>query len=49
MRLCHWLLELDLHIDSGRDIELAQSVDGLLRRLENIEQAFVRADFVLIA
>src|SRR5437773_2441974 len=42
-------LQLDLDVDSGRNVELAQSVDGLLRWLKNIEQAFVRANFVLIA
>src|SRR4029434_8756440 len=42
-------LQFDLDVYPGRDVELAQSVDGLLRRLENIEQAFVRANFVLIA
>src|SRR5262245_3657035 len=42
-------LKLDLYIHSGRDIELAQGIDRLLRRLENIEEPFVRANLELIA
>src|ERR1700743_792950 len=35
---------LDLDVHTSRKIELHQSVDRLLRRLENIDQALVRAD-----
>src|SRR6266702_2902651 len=35
------LLELDLHVDAGRQVELAEGVDRLLRRLEDVEQALV--------
>src|SRR5580704_8532172 len=39
---------LDLHIHSSRQIELHQRVHRLLRRLENIEQTLVGADFKLL-
>src|ERR1043165_4583330 len=48
-RLYRNSLKLDLHIHAGGDIQLAQSVNGLLCRLENVEQPFVRANLVLIA
>src|SRR5271165_2881822 len=39
------LLEcLDLNVDPGGKIELHQGIDGLLRRLENIDQPLVSAD-----
>ena len=43
------LLELDLHVDAGRQVELAEGVDRLLRRLEDVEQALVRAELELLA
>src|SRR5229473_2588455 len=43
------LLELDLHVDAGREVELAEGVDRLLRRLEDVEQALVGADLELLA
>src|SRR5437867_6479285 len=43
------LLELDLHVDARREVELAESVDRLLRGLEDVEQALVGADLELLA
>src|SRR5436309_12327318 len=43
------LLELDLHVDAGRQVELAERVDRLLRRLEDVEQTLVGADLELLA
>src|SRR6185437_9861969 len=40
---------LDLHIHARREIQFHQCIDRLLRRLENVEQALVRADFELLA
>jgi hypothetical protein len=40
---------LDLDIDAGRKIELHQRIDRLLRGLQDIEQALVRADLKLLA
>lgn len=42
-------LQLYLHIHTGRDVELAERVDGLLGRLQNIEEPFVGADLELIS
>src|SRR5262245_8391922 len=43
------LLELDLHVDAGGEVELAERVDRLLRRLEDVEQTLVGADLELLA
>src|SRR5437867_9626848 len=43
------LLELDLHVDAGREVELAEGVDRLLRGIEDVEQALVGADLELLA
>src|SRR5437867_9724588 len=43
------LLELDLDVDAGREVELAEGVDRLLRRIEDVEQALVGADLELLA
>src|SRR5881398_2619375 len=43
------LLELDLHVDASREVELAEGVDRLLRRIEDVEQALVGADLELLA
>src|ERR1051326_1758320 len=43
------LLELDLHVDARGEVELAEGVDRLLRRLEDVEQALVGADLELLA
>jgi hypothetical protein len=42
-------LELDLYVHTGGDIEFTQRIDGLLRRFENIEESFVRANLELIS
>src|SRR5512140_3306500 len=42
-------LQLDLDVDAGREVELAERVDRLLRRLEDVEQALVRAQLELLA
>src|SRR5438552_14824955 len=42
------LLELDLAVDAGREVELAERVDRLLRRLEDVEQTLVGADLELL-
>src|SRR5581483_3021358 len=44
----HDLLELDLDVDAGREVELAERVDRLLGRLEDVEQTLVRADLELL-
>src|ERR1700756_5660502 len=43
------LLELDLHVHARGEIELAEGIDGLLRRLEDVEQALVGSDLELLA
>src|SRR5208282_6766303 len=43
------LLEFDLHVYAGGQVELAERVDGLLSRLDHVEQPFVRADFKMLA
>src|SRR6266498_708771 len=40
---------LDLHIHSGGEIKLHQRIHGLRRRIENVQQALVRADLELLA
>src|ERR1700722_12128744 len=49
----HWnpfrALELDLDVDTGGKIELHQRVHRLRRRIDDIEQALVRAHFELLA
>src|SRR5579862_2015838 len=42
-------LELDFDVDAGREVELAECVDRLLRRIENVEQPLVGADLELLA
>src|SRR5580692_7539067 len=42
-------LELDLDVDTGSEVELHQRVHGLRRRIDDIEHAFVRANFELFA
>src|SRR5205085_2110138 len=39
---------LDLDVDAGRELELHERVDGLRRRLENVEQPFVRPHLELL-
>src|ERR1700760_2894053 len=41
--------QLDLDIDTGRQIELHQRVDGLRRRIDNVEQALVGPHLELLA
>src|SRR5688572_19603759 len=40
---------LDLDVDTRRQVELHERVERLLRRLEDVEQALVRADLELLA
>src|SRR6185503_7905110 len=42
-------VQLDLDVDTRRQVELAERVDRLLCRLEDVEQPFVRADLELLA
>src|ERR1700692_3410487 len=42
-------LELDLDVDTGGKVELHQRIDGLRRRIDDIEQALMRAHFELLA
>src|SRR4051812_26025891 len=42
-------LELDLDVDAGGQIELHQSIDGLRRRIDNVEKALVGTHFELLA
>src|SRR5687767_14373518 len=53
---CNWpanhskqLLNLDLDVDSGGEIKLHQCVHGLVRGINNVHQAQVRADLELVA
>src|SRR5438067_7599782 len=41
-------LQLDLDVDAGGEVELAERVDRLLRRLEDVEQTLVGADLELL-
>src|SRR5262249_47241701 len=41
--------QLDLDVDAARQIELHQRVDGLRRRVENVDQTLVRAHLELLA
>src|SRR5256885_6409676 len=41
--------ELDLDVDAGGEIELHQRIHGLRRRIDDIEQALVRAHLELLA
>src|SRR5262245_32937352 len=40
---------LDLDVDAGRQIQLHQRINRLRRRLEDVDQALVRAHFELLA
>src|SRR5215470_6168993 len=40
---------LDLDVDAGREVELHQRVERLLRRLEDVEEPLVGADLELLA
>src|SRR5262249_19652014 len=48
-RRARQFLEFDLDVDTGRQVELHQRIDGLRRWIDNIEQAFVRAHLELLA
>jgi hypothetical protein len=41
--------ELDLDVHAGGEVELHQRIDGLRRRIDDVEHALVRADFELLA
>src|SRR4051812_26598838 len=52
MSICMWVafaLRLDLDVDARRQVQLHEGVQRLLRRLEDVEQALVRANFELLA
>src|SRR5439155_23723313 len=42
-------LALDLHVDAGAQVELHESVERLLRGLEDVQEALVRPDLELLA
>src|SRR6202051_2232067 len=42
-------IQLDLHVDPGRQFQLHQGVHGLVRGVQYVHQALVRANFELIA
>src|SRR5207237_1034606 len=42
-------LELDLDVDARRKVELHERVDGLLRRVVDVDEALVGADLELVA
>jgi hypothetical protein len=42
------ILQLDLDVDAGRQIELHQRIHRLRRRLDDIQQAAMGADFELL-
>src|SRR6202012_1275854 len=42
------LVQLDLHVHAGRKLELHEGVHGLIRWVQNVHQALVRADFELV-
>src|SRR5712691_8032961 len=44
-----WFLQLDLDVDAGGEIELHQRIDGLRRRIDDVEHPLVRADLELLA
>src|SRR5688572_19208925 len=46
---CAGLRQLDLHVDAGREVELHQRIDGLRRRLHDIEQPLVGPHLELLA
>src|SRR5262245_767092 len=41
--------QLDLDVDAGRQIELHQGIDGLRRRIDDVEQTLVGTHFELLA
>jgi hypothetical protein len=43
------LVQLDLDVDARGKLELHQGVDGLVRRIQDVHEALVRADLELIA
>src|SRR3954447_19599148 len=43
------LLDLDLDVDTGRQVEPLEGVDGLRRRLEDVEQPLVHAHLEVLA
>ena len=48
-RRAHGLLQLDLDVDARGEIELAERIDGLLGRLQDVEQPLVGANLELLA
>ena len=49
VRIVHAPYKLDLDVDAGSQVELHQRVDGLRRRIDDVEQTLMRADLELLA
>ena len=43
------VVDLDLDVNAGREVELHQSVNGLVGRIDDVHQALMGADFELVA
>src|SRR5215469_4344292 len=43
------LLQLDLDVDTGGEVELAERINGLLGRLQHVEQPLVRTNLEMLA
>src|SRR5581483_9937150 len=49
VRIALYSLKLDFDVDAGRKVELHQSVDGLRRGIDDVEETLVGPDFELLA
>ena len=43
------LVQLDLNVDARREFQLHQGIDGLVRRIQDVHETLVGADFELVA
>src|SRR6187551_1428928 len=43
------LVQLELHVDAGRQFELHERIDRLIRRVDDVHDALVRAQLELVA